>query len=85
MRLRIPKLAITDVYRLGKVIGNRLVIIKLIAVRWMTLVFSKILELRKNNLSIANDRSIVERDERRLLVETMQNLQKGVKVVTKGN
>lgn len=65
--MNIPEVAIADVFKLGKIKGNRPVLVRFIAPRWVKLVFTKLVEFNRLNLSIANVRSKQEREERKEL------------------
>lgn len=69
LELNIPDLAKADAFRLGKVRGNRPVLIKFVAERWVKQAFSKVQEFRSFNLVIANDRTAKERENRRQLLK----------------
>lgn len=72
--LAIPEIAIVDVFRLGKIKGNRPVIVKFLTVRWVKLIFSKIIEFKRRNLVISNDYSPEERPQRPLLISRVREL-----------
>lgn len=55
---------ITDVYSLGKILGNHPVIIKFNSPRHVKSIFMKINKFEEINLTIANDRSKEERERR---------------------
>lgn len=73
--MEIPTVAIEDVYRLGKTMGNRPVIVKFIARMWVKMAFNKVKEFKNINLVIANDRSPEERERRRHLLGYVRDLQ----------
>lgn len=80
---QIPELAVADVYRIGKNIGNRPVMVKFIAPRWVKIIFSKIDDIRNMKLGIAYDRSKEERDFRRDLrakAEAIKNTGRDVSI-----
>lgn len=70
MGLNISDLAFEDAFRLGKNNGNRPVIIKFIASRYVKTVFYKVRELRARNLFITNDHTKEERKQRHQLLES---------------
>lgn len=79
----IPSTAIVDAFRLGKNIGNRPLLVEFIASRWTKMVFEKRSALNNIGLSIANNRSKEERDERKKLitgVHTLKELGKNIKL-----
>lgn len=84
--LEIPDLSIDDIFRLGKVPGNRPVLIKFTASRWVRDVFTKINEIKKLNYIVANDRSKEEREMRRQLLSKIFKLRDaGQDVSLRGN
>lgn len=86
VNLQIPELAIDDVFRLGKSQGNRPTMVQFISAKWVKLVFSRVRELRKENIIIANDRSKEERENRRLLLEQVRKMREdGQNAVLRGN
>lgn len=86
IKLNIPETAIDEIYRLGKIKGSRPVIIKFVACRWVKLVFTKVAELNKLNLAIANDRTKEEREKRRLLLSKVNILkEQGKNIVLKSS
>lgn len=60
--LVVPETAINDVFRMGKMVGNRPVLIKFVSSRWVRKVFEKIMELKNINYFISNDRSKEDRE-----------------------
>lgn len=72
--LDIQKSVIDDAFRMGKTMGNRHVLVKFVAARWVKKIFSKVGELKKRNLFISNDRSKAEREQRRLLLLRVREL-----------
>lgn len=51
--LNIPNVTLLDVWGLGKVKGNRPVMLKFISSRWVRFVFTKIAHFRKLNVTIS--------------------------------
>lgn len=72
--LDIPELALDDAFRLGKFQGKRPVIVKFISSRWVRLAFGKAKQFKLMDLTIANDRTKEEREERKELLGKIRNL-----------
>lgn len=66
--LQIPDAVILDAYRLGRVPGNRPLLVKFNSARWVREAFTKLDEFKKHKLSISNDRSPAERERRKKLL-----------------
>lgn len=86
INLALPKFSIEETFRLGTTIGKRPVIVKFNSIRWVKMAFSKLLEFRKLNLSISNDKSIKERDEYKTLLNYKRDLKNaGIEIQIKRN
>lgn len=62
--VEISELCLASVYRIGKNVGNRRIIIKLIAPRWKQLFFEKIDNFKRMGLGLSND---VPKEERAII------------------
>lgn len=76
VKLDIPDVALDDAFRLGKVKGSRPILVKFISARWVHLVFEKVEELKQFKITISNDLTREERDEKRKLLQLRYNLRK---------
>lgn len=84
--LIIPDAAIDNIFRLGKVPGNRPLLIKFNGKRWVRDVFSKVDEIKQLNYIITNDRSKEGSEMRRQLHSKIFKLcDDGYKVSLIGN
>lgn len=84
--LSIPDLAIDDIFRLGRYSGNRLVLIRFIATRWIRDVFTKINEFKKLSYIVINERPKEERElHRQLLSKVFRLKDAGHEVYMKGS
>lgn len=84
--LDIPESAFDDIFRLGKRLGSRPVLIKFVASRWVRDVFSEIRDFKYQGFIIVNDRSPEERERRKVLLSHVQELRgKGHSAFLRGN
>lgn len=86
LQVDINELIVTDIYRIGKKMGNRPIVIKLLAPRWKQVFFQKIANFKKNKLNIDNDLTKEEREVKKQLLKTRYLLkQKKIFAKLKGN
>lgn len=86
IKVEIPDQAIESIFRLGKVVGRRPVLVRFASPRWKSLLFIKVKELNELGLTIANDLTEDERKERKSLLMYLFSLKKqGHEAKLKGN
>lgn len=66
--LGVPETAIDSVFRLGKIPGNRPILVRFIASRWKSTLFQKIDGLKKIGIGISND---LNREQRQIIKELL--------------
>lgn len=82
----IPNICIASVYRVGRQIGTRPIIIKFIAPRWKKVIFEKAKKFAELNLAIGDDLSKEAREHKKRLLRVRYLLRKdGKQTILKRN
>lgn len=85
-KINIPDDGIEKIFRLGKNIGSRPILVAFTSVKYKSILFSKISELRSLDISIANDLTNEQRETRKILKNLQVKLtQQGKTSIIKGS